>query len=123
MRLFVTREFARFQRKAKLSDLNLIEAAERLRRGGWDADLGGGVFKQRIARRGEGKSGGYRTVLCFKRGSHVFFIHGFAKNEKENVSQSELQALKGLSKVLLNLSDEQIEASLRRRKLAELAED
>jgi hypothetical protein len=48
---------------------------------------------------------------------------GFAKNEKENVSQSELQALKGLSKVLLNLSDEQIEASLRRRELAEVAED
>jgi hypothetical protein len=96
--VFVTKEFVRFQRKARLSDLDLIEAAERVRRGRWDADLGGGVFKQRIARKGEGKSGGYRTILCFKRGSHVFFIHGFSKNEKQNVSQSELQALKRLSK-------------------------
>jgi hypothetical protein len=61
--------------------------------------------------------------LCFKRGSHVFFIHGFSKNEKQNVSQSELQALKRLSKVLLNLGDEQIEASLLRRELAQIGEN
>jgi len=121
--VFVTKEFVRFQRKARLSDLDLIEAAERVRKGRWDTDLGGGVFKQRIARKGEGKSGGYRTILCFKRGSHVFFIHGFSKNEKQNVSQSELQALKRLSKVLLNLGDEQIEASLLRRELAQIGEN
>jgi hypothetical protein len=121
--VFVTKEFGRFRRKAKLSGLELHEAAEQVRRGRWDADLGAGIFKQRIARKGEGKSGGYRTILCFKRGSHMFFIHGFAKSEKENVAQSELHALKRLSKVLLNLSDEQINASLRSRELVKVVEN
>jgi hypothetical protein len=121
--VFVPKEFGRFQRKAKLSGVELHEAAAQVRRGRWDADLGAGIFKQRIARKGGGKSGGYRTILCFKRGSHMFFIHGFAKSEKENVAQSELHALKRLSKVLLNLSDEQINASLRSRELVKVVEN
>jgi hypothetical protein len=119
--VYVTKEFARFQRRSKLSAVELIEAAERVRDGRWDADLGGGVFKQRIARKGEGKSGGYRTILCFKRGSHVFFIHGFAKNEKENVSQRELQGLKQFSSALLALGEEQITLALRNNELTEVA--
>jgi hypothetical protein len=117
----VTKEFARFQRRSKLSAADLIEAAERVLNGRWDADLGGGVFKQRIARKGEGKSGGYRTILCFRRGSHVFFIHGFAKSEKENVSQGELNALKQFSKGLFALSREQITLALRSNELIEVA--
>jgi hypothetical protein len=118
--VYVTREFARFQRRSKLSAPELVEAAERVREGRWDADLGGGLFKQRIARRGGGKSGGYRTILCFRRGSHVFFIHGFAKNEKENVSQRELQGLKRFSSALLALNQEQITLALRNNELIEV---
>jgi hypothetical protein len=63
------------------------------RRGGpLDADLGGGVFKQRIAREGGGKSGGFRTTILFRVGSHSFFAHGFAKSDKANVSAKELKA-------------------------------
>jgi hypothetical protein len=120
VRLFATKEFARFQRKAKLSDPQLVEAAERIRNGRWDADLGGGIFKQRIARQGGGKSGGFRTILCFKRGSHVFFIHGFAKNEKQNVSGRELQALQRLAKILLGLTPEEIERSLQLDEIVEV---
>jgi hypothetical protein len=121
--VYVTKEFARFQRRSKLSASELIEAAERVGTGRWDANLGGGVFKQRIARKGEGKSGGYRTILCFKRGSHVFFIHGFGKNEKENVSQRELQGLKQLASGLLALREEQITLALRNNELIEAARD
>jgi hypothetical protein len=72
----------------------LLEAAEAVASGQWDADFGGGVFKQRIARGGGGKSGGFRTIILFKVGGHSFFVHGSAKNEKANIPPKELKALK-----------------------------
>jgi hypothetical protein len=66
------------------------------------------------------KDGGYRSVLCFRRGSHLFLVHGFAKNEKENVSQGELQALRRLSKALLALTDEEIKVALQRNEISEV---
>ncbi len=81
MRVFCTKEFVRFARKAGLGNDALLEAAIAVASGRWDADLGGGVFKQRIAREGGGKSGGFRTIVLFMIGGHSFFVHGFAKNE------------------------------------------
>ena len=73
MSVYQTKEFARFARKDKLSAKALIEAAADVARGNFDADLGAGVFKQRVARRGGGKSGGFRTILFFKAGRHTFY--------------------------------------------------
>jgi hypothetical protein len=103
MSVYKTKEFAKFARKAKLRDGKLLEAACAVADGQYGADLGGGVFKQRIAREGGGKSGGFRTIILFKAGGHSFFVHGFAKNQKPNVSAKELQALKKLAAVLLAL--------------------
>src|SRR5882757_3478083 len=108
MTVYLTKEFARFARKAGLADTSLIQAARDVKAGRYDADLGGGVFKQRIARQGGGKSGGFRTIILFKVGGHSFFAHGFAKNDKANVSSKELKALKQLAGILLGFSDEQI---------------
>lgn len=105
MTVFTTKAFARFSRKARLDEAALIGAVEAVASGRFDADLGGGVFKQRVARQGGGKSGGFRTIILFKAGGHSFFAHGFAKNEKANVSAKELQALKALADVLLGLND------------------
>ncbi len=66
-----------------------------------DADLGGGVIKQRIARKGGGKSGGVRAILLFRRGSHVFFVFGFPKSERANISKDELAAFRKLADILL----------------------
>jgi len=101
--VYKTKDFSRFARKAALRDQELLEAAAAVASGGWDADLGGGVFKQRIARAGAGKSGGFRTIVLFKVGSHSFFVHGFAKNEKPNVTPRELKALKALADIFLGL--------------------
>ncbi len=103
MGVFKTKEFARFARKAGLPDRAVAEAARAIGHGQWDADLGGGVFKQRIAREGGGKSGGFRTIIVFKTGRHSFVVHGFAKNAKANVSAAELKALKKLATTLLGL--------------------
>ena len=90
--------------------------------GRFDADLGGGVFKQRVAREGGGKSGGFRTILLVRVGGHCFFAHGFAKSEKGNVSAKELKALKRLADVLLGLSVEEIEATVKAGELRELVD-
>lgn len=73
-----------------------------------DADLGGGVIKQRIARRGEGKSGGFRVVILYQRGVKAFFVHGFAKSDRANVAQDELAALKQLASEMLAYGDKEI---------------
>ena len=67
-----------------------------------DAHLGGHVVKKRVALPGRGKRGGGRTLLAFKQGDKAFFVYGFAKNERANISAKELRALKLLAKELLN---------------------
>ena len=101
MRIFKNKAFARFARKAGLADQALAEAVERAGRGLIDADLGGGVIKQRIARAGGGKSGGFRTIILFRAGSRAFFVHGFAKNEQDNIRADEVAAFKMLAARLL----------------------
>jgi hypothetical protein len=122
MTVYVTKEFARFARKAGLLDAKLLQAAEDVAKGQYDADLGGGVFKQRVAREGGGKSGGFRTIILFKVGGHSFFAHGFAKNNKANVSAKELKALKQLANVLIGFSDEQLQAAKAAGELSEVSD-
>jgi hypothetical protein len=110
-------------RKAGLADAKLLAAAHDLVAGRYDADLGGGVFKQRVAREGGGKSGGFRTIILFRIGSHSFFAHGFAKSDRANVSAKELKALKRLADVLLGFSDEQIAAAQAIDELIEVKKD
>lgn len=122
MTVYATKAFSRFAGKADLEDGDLATAAGAVMVGRFDADLGGGVFKQRVARRGGGKSGGFRTILLFRVGGHCFFAHGFAKNEKANVSAKELKALKMLAGTLLALSEADIETAIEAGELRELAD-
>ena len=123
MSVYVTKEFARFARKAGLADAKLLQAAQDVAAGHYDADLGGGVFKQRVARQGGGKSSGFRTIILFRVGSHSFFAHGFAKSDKANVSARELKALKRLADVLLGFSEEQLVAAQAAGELIEVESD
>lgn len=123
MSVYVTKEFARFARKAGLADTKLLQAARDVAAGQYDADLGGGVFKQRVAREGGGKSGGFRTIILFRVGSHSFFAHGFAKNDKANVSAKELKALKRLADVLFGFSEQRLEAAQAAGELSEVESD
>ena len=123
MAVYVTKAFSRFARKAGLADARLLQAARDVAAGRYDADLGGGVFKQRVARDGGGKSGGFRTIILFRLGSHSFFTHGFAKSDQANVSARELKALKRLADVLLAFSEEQLRAARAEGDLIEVAND
>lgn len=123
MSVYKTREFSRFARKADLRSESLLAAAEAVASGRSDADLGGGVFKQRIAREGGGKSGGFRTIILFRVGGHSFFVHGFAKNEKANVTRKELKALKTLAATFLGLDAEALEKASTAGEIAEVRSD
>ena len=123
MAVYKTKEFSRFARKARLRDDSLTAAAEAVAAGRWDADLGGGVFKQRIAREGGGKSGGFRTIVLFRIGGHSFFVHGFTKSDKANVTGTELKALKALAGVLLGLDAEGLKLAKAAGEIMEVEDD
>jgi len=105
VRIFKNKAFARFARKARMADSDLCDAIANATRGLIDADLGGGVLKQRIARKGGGKSGGFRTIILFRVGARAFFVHGFAKNEQDNIRDDELAAFKLLASQLMAYDD------------------
>ncbi len=123
MRIFKNKPFARFARKAKLADGELRKAIDAIGRGLVDADLGGGVIKQRIARAGGGKSGGFRTIILLKAGERAFFVRGFAKNELDNIRDDELAALKMLAAQMLAYNDAALALALAEGILMEVAGD
>lgn len=109
MRIFRNQWITKFAKKHKISDSELIEAVERADDGLIDADLGGGVIKQRIARQGQGRSGGYRSLIFFRRGERAFFMTAFAKNDRENITNKELAELKKAAAIILAMTETDIE--------------
>ena len=103
MRTFKTKAFSRFAGREGIDDAALCEAVDRARSGSVDADLGGGVIKQRIARKGGGRSVGFRTIVLFRRGELAFFVYGFAKSVRENLRRDELQTFRRLADEYLAL--------------------
>ena len=123
MRIFKTKGLARFARREQIADSRLREAIERAERGTIDADLGGGLIKQRVARKGEGRSGGYRMMIAYRTKDRAFFLLGFAKNERENVSPDQLAALRKLAEVWLRTSDARMTDSIQEGVLQEVFDD
>lgn len=89
-------------------------------RGKVDADLGGGVMKQRVARPGQGRSGGYRTLIVYRAKDRAIFVFGFAKSEREDLELDELEDLKVTAKLLLAYNAEQLEAAVANAELWEM---
>ncbi|QMW22136.1 type II toxin-antitoxin system RelE/ParE family toxin [Sandaracinobacteroides saxicola] len=100
--------FERFARKERLSTLILREAVARADKGLIDADLGAGVIKQRVARAGQGKSGGYRTLILFRHGDRAIFAFGFAKSRQANIPRADLAILKDAAAEALAWSQDEL---------------
>lgn len=120
MRIFKTKVFSKFAKKEEISDTALIEAVERAEKGLIDADLGGHVIKQRIRREGQGRSSGYRVLIAIRLKKRYVFIIGFAKNEKNNLSDDELETAKDIASGWLNADANQIKFSLIEGELKEI---
>lgn len=122
MRVFKGKQFGRWARAEGIGDSDFCIAAKEAFAGQVEADLGGYLFKKRIARSGGGKSGGYRTILGFMKSNadRIFFLHGFPKNARANISSREQEALSTVAGGLVNASDGQIEALKGRGSILEL---
>ena len=112
MRIFKTKEFKKETRKTSVSDRALCSAIDRIESGSVVANLGGGLFKLRMARAGQGKSGGFRTYLAFRKGDLAVFLHCHAKNEYENISDGQNDVLKILADTYFNFADADIERAV-----------
>jgi hypothetical protein len=123
VRVFKNAWFARFARKEEIADQALWDAVVRAEQGQIDADLGGGVIKQRLARAGAGKSGGYRSIVLYRQGHKAFFVFGFAKNELDNISKDEVRDFKRMAKYVLALSDIQLQSLVENRQFEEMVND
>lgn len=121
MRIFKNKAFSRFAKKSGIDDPSLCKAVADANSGLIDADLGGGVIKQRVARSGAGKSGGFRTLILFRLEDKAFFIYGFAKNQRDNISSDDLAALKKLASNMLSYNAVDLNAALENNTLIEVS--
>ena len=121
VRIFKVRWFSRFAAKESISDSELKDIVNNvLEKGQAEVDLGGGVFKVRIARPGKGKSGGYRVIVLFKNGALTFYVYGFAKSNRGNISVKELAKFKETAKDWLSLSNDQLNKLVQSGKCQEI---
>lgn len=120
MRIFKTPVFAKWAKQEKLADSLLVQAIKEMEKGLIDADLGGHIYKKRIALPGRGKRGGSRSILAYQVKEKAFFIFGFAKNEKAAISNEELKIAKFFAKELLQYSNGQLDKLIKNGKLYEV---
>lgn len=109
VRVFKNTWFQRFARRERIPDSRLCETVGRALGGLIDADLGSGLIKQRVARTAAGKSGGYRTLLFFRAHDRAIFAFGFAKNDRGNVDDDDLEDLKRAAKLALGFSHPELD--------------
>jgi len=123
MIIYKTRWFDRWARKQGLNNLSLCLAVREMMEGLYEADLGGGLIKKRVARTGQGKSGGFRTLVATNRGDRWIFVFGFSKSDRVNINKQEEEALKKLSNHLLALSVEDLAMAQSNDELTEVSCD
>ncbi len=110
-------------RQERINDHGLRDAIGRAERGLVDADLGGGVIKQRVARTGQGRSGGYRMLIAYRVGKMAVFMFGIAKNDRGNIDEDELATLREIGAAWLAAQPEQLDHAVREGILEEINDD
>jgi hypothetical protein len=120
VRTFKSKWFARFARREQITENSLSEAIDRAERGLIDADLGGGLIKQRVARQGRGRSGGYRMIVAYRTKNRAVFLFGFAKNERENIEPDQLVFLRRLAENWLAADSATIQMAIEAGNLQEV---
>jgi hypothetical protein len=123
VRVFKVKAFVRFARRERIDDASLAEAIARAERGLVDATLGAGIIKQRVARSGQGRSGGYRVLLAYWRGNRAVFLYGFAKSERDNIDDDHLATLREIAAEWRLADDEMLRRFVADGALEEVAYD
>jgi len=123
LQVYLTKWMARFVRREGIRLARLREAVTRAEQGLLDADLGGGLVKQRVARAGKGRSGGYRTIIAYRHGDRAIFVFGFAKSERENLGPDELQSAREIGAIWLSANARRIARGIREGELEEILDE
>jgi hypothetical protein len=118
--IYQLKTFARFARSEKIAAKGLIEAIERAERGLVDADLGGGLIKQRVARQGQGRRGGYRMMIAFRSRDFSVFLFGFAKSDESNIDDRQLAVLRRITTAWLSADAMSIKKAVEQGELIEV---
>ena len=122
-RILKTRTFNRWLRKTLLTDAALLKAIDEMEQGLVDADLGGNIYKKRGALPGRGKSGSTRTLIATNRQNRWFFMFGFEKNDKENITQAELAYLQEVAQIFLGYSNDELKLAIDKGEFLEVYYD
>jgi len=120
LRIFKLKLFHKWARKERLTDKSLKVTIEEMEKGLLGNELGGFVYKKRVSIHGRGKSGGARTLIAFKRDDKAFFMYGFAKNQRDNVNDNELKALKHLANEFFKYNDNEIDQAIKAKEIIEV---
>ncbi|MES9901788.1 MAG: type II toxin-antitoxin system RelE/ParE family toxin [Sedimenticola sp.] len=120
MDVLSTKWFRKWSKKANLKNQDLLESIKDLEDGLSTANLGNHLFKVRVKREHGGKSSGYRTIIAYQEDNKAIFLYGFGKNEKENISNSELHYFKNLGNDLLALNKDQLKQFVKKNILFEI---
>ena len=123
MAIYKNKWFHRWAKREGLHDQSLHAAVDEMAAGLFEADLGGGLLKKRIAREGQGKSGGFRTLVATNRGDRWVFVFGFPKNVRSNIDKDEQEALKKLAEQLLGLTPKALGTAVAAGELIEVKSD
>lgn len=113
IRIYKSKWFAKFAKKEIITDNALCKAIKDAEDGKIDADLGGGVIKQRIARENAGKSGGYRSIILYRYADKAFFVYGYSKSKQDNISKAEVLAFRDMAELVLSLPESEVEILLK----------
>ena len=119
-RIFTTKTFSKWQRKTGMGDQSLIKAIQEIQSGLVDAHLAKGLVKKRVAQSGRGKQSSARTLVATYFEDRWFFIFGFLKNEKSNITAKELQWLMSFAQQLLDLRDDELSMAIEAGELCEI---
>ena len=120
MEVFKTKLFSKWAKDALITDQSLIETVDEIEKGLIDADLGSNLIKKRIANKGRGKRGGTRVILAYKVDEFMFFLFGFEKSKRANITKKDLEALKMLSKTFLSMSNDTIKKLVSNKEIIHL---
>ena len=117
---FKYRRFALWAKKEGINDTVLLKALREISKGLVDADLGGGLVKKRLPKKGCGKRSGYRSLVALKLENRAIFVYGFAKNQKDNITPHEKAALQKIARIYLEAGKEELEILLARGEIIEV---
>ena len=120
MKKLSTKWFKKWAKKSKIKDQDLLDAVDNLIKGLSTVDLGSNLFKIRVKREHSGKSSGFRTIVVYKENEKAIFLYGFGKNEKDNISKTELLYFKKLGNDFLTLDENQIKQLIEAKSLFDI---